>query len=503
MKEGTKVKIGTRVRIMLPSGDIHVLSSRTGKVLKLLLKYRKGEWYNASGNLAKFSPKDKRVLTRKLAALKSKKAPTRKVVPKKPKLVPKKPKTAPTKVKKALKKIKPKAPSTKVRIEELKGMTKLKMGNQFLCTYKNFTFFLRKATPAQGKGWVIVEELKDGNQKGMPGVFKTPDSAMLYFKKIKDVSEDELKRIKEQKGGRVLEKLEWAEGERIVYDDRGAFRIGTVTKTFKDWMTGKASRLLVTFDGDDMQLDIMTNDPRILGKGIAKQNKEPISPADIDKWIKKEAKKKREYSFVLAPNVDLPIAIEDHWKKFVTKVFKFIKDPVFRKMVQEYMLDHPLKIIEADPSTGLMGRYWSRLNEVSINWKHIVRPDDKAAMVLTHEIIHYKTYPVKSKIKAWLKKEIFKILDLNPHDPKIKNWAGKFFADTINPRKGPLSARRTAKLLEKFRGLDQKFLYGLTNYFEVPSTYLSLTATGTKIEDEYLAELAEMTYQKFEQQLKK
>jgi hypothetical protein len=350
---------------------------------------------------------------------------------------------------------------------------------------------------------VIVEELKDGSQKGMPGVFKNPDSAMLYFKKIKDTSEEEIQRIKEQKGGNVLEKLEWKEGERIVYDDRGAFRIGTVTKTFKDWMTGKASRLQVTFDGDTNVLDIVTSDPHILGKGIAKESKDPIPPSDINKWIKKEGKKKREYSFVLAPTVDLPIAIEDYTNKFTTKIFKLIKDPVYRKMVQEYMLDHPLKVIEPDPSTGLMGAYWSQLNEVSINWKHIVKPDEKAAMVLTHEIVHYKTYPVKSKIKAWLKKEIFEILGLNPRDPKVKNWAARFFADTINPKKGPLSTRRVSKLLEKFKGLDQKFLYGLTNYFEVPSTFLSLVATGTKIDNEYLAELAKMTYEKFEQQLKK
>ena len=505
MAEGTKIKIGTKIRLLLPSGDIHAMSKKTSEPLRKIYNYEDGNWYTSGGREVQFEGNDKALLLKKLKALqkKSPSKPTRKTSkkptksPKKLTRVPKVPKTS-----KEPKTQVPKPKGPKSRIEELKGVTKMKLGDQYLCTYKSLTFFIRKSPESRGKGWVIVEELKDGSQSGLPGVFKTPDSAILYYKKVSDVAADEVERIRKSKGGKVLDKIKWKEGDRIVYDNLGAFRIGTIRQALIDPWTKMPYLLYVQLDGEKETLDIETKDPAILGRGVPKENTEPIPPGDIDKWIKKEKEEKKKYSFVMDERVNLPIAIEDYWDNFTKKVFTYIKREPFKKMVHEYMLDYPLIIIEPDPLSGKAGSYWGATNAVKINWKHIVKVDEDAAVTLVHEVIHYKTWPIKSKVKNWLKKNIYDVLNLNKHNPKIKTWEKKFFKDPTL-KNIPWSTKRLRKLLEDYGGEPHDYLYALTNYLEAQSSLHSLVAVGKKIINPLLAKLEAMLLTEFEAQLKK
>ena len=538
MEEGTKVKIGKKTRIILPSGNIHRLSSATGKILGLVLEYKKGEWYNAKGKIAQFDPKDKKALLTKLRALQKKagkkstktaKKPTPKV--KKPTKVPKKATKLTEEDKAALKKLKTKKvqpktpkvknpkkpvkkknttqkplPSSKLRVKDLQGMTQVKVGNQYICTFEKHTFYVRPAPATQGKGWMLVDELPNGDQAGIPGVFKTPENAMHYYKKLKEVDEQEMERIKKHKGGRLVKKTSWKQNDRIVIVINNTFRIGKVVKVHYDWLIKNLpTELDILLDGDGAGRDVINlkvDDTSIMGKGIAKESKEPIPPVDIDKWIVKEkGSDKKEYSYILHPKLDLPIPLEEHWKKFKKDIWKFIKDPMYKKMCQEYMLEWPLEITEPDPSSGNLGTFWEPANKVSLNWKLIVKPDAKAAMTLVHEVVHYKLSPVRNKILAFLKKNVHKVMGLNPGDPKVKLWFARYATDKFSRKKLPLSAKRVSKLLDLT--VDHFTAYGLTHYFETPATYLGLKAVGMKLDLPQTRKLADMLEEEFKAQLKK
>lgn len=490
MSEGSKVKIGSKVRIMLPNGDIHILSSRTGKTLRRILTYKKGAWYNNENKKANFNGKDETLLLKKLKALQGTKSLK---VPKKVKKTPPKSLKVPKKVVKKPKNLEPK--------ETLEDITKIKVGDNFLCTYKKYTFFVKKAPATMGSGYILVEELKDGSQEGIPGLFDKVKAALLYFKKIKEISDEEAHRIKTNKGGRVLNKINWHVNDRIVFAYLGAFYIGSVVQVLKDWMTEQIKTVVAKRDGEEERIELDVTELNILGKGIDEQNTEPIPPQDIDKWIIEEKEKIKKFSYVLDERADLPesINLEKHWQVFIKKIFTQIKEPVFKKMVREHMLEYPLKIIEPVDNPGLEGQYWNNLNTVDLNWKHILNCNKRAAITLVHEVIHYKLFPVKNKLRTLINNHIFKILGINKLDPKIKTWAKVFLAPK-KKMKGFSHAR-----VKKLVGLTFKepdMYYALTYFNEVPATILSYVAVGDKLEKP-MDKLAELIYTEFEHQLKK
>ncbi len=413
--------------------------------------------------------------------------------PKKEKVIPKTPRTPRT----------PKtAPSPRLRVENLQDMTKIKIGKQYLCTYNEITFFVRPAPVSLGNGFILIEELPNGQQEGMPGVFKTVDSAMLYFKKKKDVSQADEDAIKNLKGGHDLKSIDWKKDDRIIYDDKGAYMIGTVRGVSRDFMTGLNSRIYIMLDNGQYINDLDVRSTNILGKGIAKQNTEPIPIKDIEKWLLKEKEKKQKgYIYILDKGLDLPVDLDKAWKGYCKKIFNGITDPLYKKMVQDYMSEYPIKIIEPDPVTGPLGSYQSMYNEVRINWKQIMKPDtQEAANTLVHEVIHYKLWPLNKQLLSFLKVNIMDILELDESDPKTRTWFKAYTNAKLNVP--PITSLRVRKLLPKFSKYSHDILYGLTRYLESPTVYLSLPATGYKLPSPF-DKLSEALFEKFQVQLKK
>jgi hypothetical protein len=497
-------------RVLMPNGDIYVAYRKTGEPKKVKYVWDGDGWLTPKQKKpAKIGKKTQTKLKKELKKLQA----GEKV--KKPPKTPKVKKTP--KIKKTPKVTEPQEPPIAKEKEvtkpvskqgKVKGLTKLELPNgQLLCTFKGKTFFISKST-VNPKYWLLSVETNDGKRKGISGDFTSIDQACRYFVEMVSRELGEKDRVNNRRGGSVQWKRKWKDRDRIVCDLDGRYYIGTIVSIH-------LLELRVIFDFDREVLkesypqysqeafQFKPGDPKVIGLGIAKVREQPIPYKELENWVIKEEAKEKVYSYKLKEGFNLTFPVEEEFNSFLKKIPKFINDKYMLKMVQEYLLDHTLIIGDDDQMGDTGGKYWSTLNEVTLHYKYIVDSNKYSAMVLLHEVLHYKMFPVKKQLKTWLKKNILSFLGLEKfkNDNSVKAWYKAFLSDYYRQ-----DTHEATKRLRKYAcvvGADFDHMYGLVQFFEAPSVFLSLKATGLLSEVSYWQVIHDELYKKFKKQIMK
>lgn len=395
---------------------------------------------------------------------------------------------------------------------DISDVTNLEIDDgEYLCTYKTKTFFVKKTPSGMKDGWLISEEQRDGSLKAIEGVHKSVEDAMAYYKEMVLRGKKQKERVTKRKGGVALPKdWGWKVGDRLVADINGRFYIGTVSNMF-----GFSDSMFVKFDSEIENDDgsiawtFGKDDPRIVGIGVDKINPKPIPAKNINSWLVSKTKKKAEpYSFILLPDLQRDMQSENPeitrlmYLNFINSLKRNIKTKFLFRVIDEYLSTHIVSFYKGSGdsmSETVEGIYWNQRNEVSLKWSHIENADSEAALVVIHEVIHYKLWPVRTKLKNFLKKNICDILDLDIDEPSVEKWL-KLFID----KNKKLNVSRIRKLL-RYTGWEREdfdTLYGLTHFYELPSVVFSFIGSGKPTCKGY-EKAYKILYAKFKNQLLK